>query len=161
MSTEIANIEDIGVDVDEMDEYMASLKTGIGIQERQVCICGHALVRHTKGDVAGYCNYGKAWCDCTEPIPVLDPDDLRPFVYSTTGVGKKHALAKALYTLRKNGKSARWLIERVCFRCGSEGQTVFPTALTRDKRIARGSGYTNALLCRECVEALGGYPGYY
>lgn len=161
MSINNAVIEDIGIDEEEMDNYMTSLKTGIGIPERQICICGHALLRHTKSEVAGYCNFGKAWCDCNVPFPVLDPDDLRPFIYSTTGVGKKHALAKGLHTLRKNGKAARWLIERLCFRCGSESGLVFPTALTRDKRIASGSGHTNALLCGECVEALGGYPSYY
>jgi hypothetical protein len=161
MSDESANLGDFGIKDEEMDTYMESLKSGVGNPARQICICGHSLSRHTKSEVSGYCNVAKAWCDCSEPMSVLEPEDLRTFVFSTSGVGKKHALAKGLYALRKNGKTARWLIERLCFRCGAEGRIVFPTALTRDKRIARGSGHTNALLCESCVNALGGYPTYY
>ncbi len=161
MGDEIASLTDLGIQEDEMDAYMESLKTGVGNPARQICICGHSLSRHTKSEVSGYCNVAKAWCDCAEPMSVLEPEDLRTFVFSTNGVGKKHALAKGLHALRKNGKTARWLIERVCFRCGAEGRTVFPAALTRDKRIARGSGHTNALLCEPCVNSLGGYPTYY
>jgi hypothetical protein len=161
MSDEIASLRDLGIQDEEMDAYMESLKTGVGNPARQICICGHSLSRHTKSEVSGYCNVAKAWCDCAEPMSVLEPEDLRTFVFSTNGVGKKHALAKGLHALRKNGKTARWLIERVCFRCGAEGRTVFPAALTRDKRIARGSGHSNALLCEPCVNSLGGYPTYY
>jgi len=161
MSDESASLEDLGIEDAEMDSYMESLKTGFGNPARQICICGHSFSRHKKLEVYGYCNVAKAWCDCSEPILVLEPEDLRPFIYSTNGVGKKHALAKGLHTLRKNGKSARWLIQRLCFRCKVEGQIVFPTALTRDKRIASGSGYSNALLCESCIIALGGYPSYY
>jgi hypothetical protein len=161
MKDDSASIEDIGIHLEEMDKYMDLLKSGVGNPARQICICGHSLSRHTKSEPSSYCNVAKAWCDCAEPLPVLEPEDLRTFVFSTNGVGKKHALAKGLHALRKNGKSARWLIERLCFRCGVEGRTVYPTALTRDKRIARGAGHTNALLCESCVNALGGYPTYY
>ena len=161
MKDDSASIEDIGIHLEEMDKYMDSLKSGVDNPARQICICGHSLSRHTKAESSSYCNVAKAWCDCAEPLLVLEPEDLRTFIFSTNGVGKKHALAKGLHALRKNGKSARWLIERLCFRCGVEGRTVYPTALTRDKRIARGAGHTNALLCEACVNALGGYPTYY
>ena len=161
MSDEAASLEDLGIQVDEMNSYMNSLKTGIGNPARQVCICGHALARHTKTEVTGYCNVARAWCSCSEPLPVLEPADLRTFVFSTSGIGKKHALAKGLHALRANGKTARWVIERICFRCGAEDQRVFPAPLTRDKRIANGSGNTNALLCEACVHVLGGYISSY
>lgn len=161
LSTESASLEDFGIQEDEMDTYMESLKSGVGNPARQICICGHSLARHTKTEVTGYCNLGKLWCSCSEPFPVLEPDDLRTFVFSTNGIGKKHALAKGLHALRRNGKSARWIIERVCFRCGEEGRTVYPAPLTREKRIASGTGHTDALLCDACVLALGGYTSHY
>ena len=144
-----------------MDKYMESLKSGVGNPARQICICGHAIARHTKAETHTYCKLGRLWCSCREPIPVLEPDDLRAFVFSTSGIGKKHALAKGLHALRKSGKTARWIIERFCFRCGREDGTIFPSPLSREKRITNGSGYTNALLCETCVLDLGGYPTFY
>lgn len=161
MSSEEASLEDLGIQVNEMNSYMDSLKTGIGNPARQVCICGHPLTRHSKTEVSSYCDVGKLWCACSEPLPALESEDLRTFAFSTSGLGKKHALAKGLHALRKNGKSARWIIERFCFRCGTEGCTVFPVPLTKDERIANGSGHRNALLCESCILAKGGFSVYY
>ena len=161
MNDRSASVEDLGIDPTEVEAHIEASKSWMDNPDKAICICGHALTRHTISETSVYCTVAKAWCSCFEPIAVLVTEDLRPFIYSTTGVGKKHALAKGLYTLRKNEKSARWLIERFCFRCKAEDQTLFPTALTRDKRIAKNSGYSNALLCEACVIDLGGYPSYY
>ena len=156
MSSEMASTDDLGIPENEMHEYMESERTGVGNAARQVCICGHALARHSTSEITSYCSVGRAWCSCAEVLPVLETDDLRTFVYSTEGIGKKHALAKGLYALRKNGRSARWIIERFCFRCGANDSVFIPAALTREKRVARGTGYSNALLCESCVVELGG-----
>lgn len=156
MSDEFATTDDLGISEQDMHQFMESERTGIGNAARQVCICGHALARHSHSDIASYCSFGRAWCSCSEIMPVLETDDLRAFVFSTNGVGRRHALTKGLHALRKNGRSARWIIQRFCFRCGSEDSLFVPAALNRDKRVTRGTGSSNALLCTTCVVELGG-----
>jgi hypothetical protein len=85
---------------------------------------------------------------------VLETDDLRPFAFNTSGMGKKHALSKGLYSLDRNGRSARWLIDLICFKCNGSSTYVTPVALTRDMRISDSSGQDNAFLCDGCIQGL-------
>lgn len=156
MSLESASTNDLGISEEEMHSFMESLRTGKGDEGRQICICGHAIARHSKSEALSSCSVGRSWCSCSQPFPILESDDLRAFIFSTDGIGKKHALAKGLYALWKNGRKARWLINLACFRCERQVSRLFPAALTREKRIAFRSGYSNALLCRECAIELGG-----
>lgn len=147
-----SGVSDFGIQDGEMDAYMESLKSGHGNPARQVCICGHLLKRHVNNQNASYCRSARAYCGCQSPLPVLEPEDLRPFVFNSEGVGKKHALAKGIHALHRSGKSARWLVELVCFKCYSEVSSVLPVAFSRDFRITDGVGYSNALLCQGCID---------
>jgi hypothetical protein len=161
MSLESAELIDLGIENKAMEELFVQQKSGIGNPARHICMCGHALSRHTKTESGGFCTVSKAWCDCSGPLAVLEPSDLRPFRFSTTGIGEKHALTKGLYKLRREGNEAKWLIDLKCFKCGATETTLLPTALTRDRRISLGSGHSNAFLCNPCIDSLGGYPHFY
>ena len=150
-------LSDIGVEHEEMSKYMEALRTGVGNPARHICICGHGVTRHHINDSTSYCKIAKSWCYCTEVLPVLEPEDLRPFTYTTSGVGKEHALAKGLFALSKLDKSARWLIKIACFKCLKEQCRLTLVSLSRELRIKKGPGFSNALLCDVCFLECGGY----
>ena len=155
MSRESAELHDFGIDSQEMQTYMNSIKTGIGNPDRQVCICGHPLSRHTNFGASVSCSFARAFCGCRYPFSVLETQDLRPFAFNTSGMGKKHALSKGLYSLHQIGKSARWIIDLTCFRCHVFSSYVIPVALTPDLRITDSTGEDNAFLCDNCIQVLG------
>ena len=95
-------------------------------------------------------------CDCSAPLPALEPDRVKPFQFASTGYGKKHALTKGLYALRKEGHKARWLIEVACFKCKATDQSIYPAPLNRVGRVTNTSGHRNVLLCQPCIDEIGG-----
>ena len=151
-----ATLQSVGVSEGEMQTYLNSLKTGIGNAENHVCICGHLMRRHESTDVGTYCAVARAWCDCSAPLSVLEPDRVKPFQFASTGYGKKHALTKGHYALRKEGHKARWLIEVACFKCKATDQSIYPAPLNRSGRVTNTSGHRNVLLCQPCIDEIGG-----
>jgi len=157
MALQVVSLADIGVEKEEMAEYMESLRTGVGNPARQICICGHGITRHHRNESNSYCNVAKSWCYCKEAFPVLESEDLRPFIYTTSGVGKEHALAKGLFALSKLNKNASWLIRIACFKCLKEQCCLTLVSLSKELRVKKGSGFSNALLCDACFLECGGY----
>jgi hypothetical protein len=155
MSAEVVTLESIGIDSIEMDRFMTSLKTGFGDEDRQICLCGHQMSRHERSDSIVYCSVSRAWCDCSHPVPVLEPEQVNPFRFATTGFGKKHALAKGVYALHKNGKTAKWLIEIHCFKCKAMDQAIYPAPINKSNKVSNSSGYRNVFLCMPCIEEIG------
>jgi len=156
MPLDSVTLSSVGVNEEEMSDYMAALGSGIGIPERHICICGHQLSRHEKWEIGFSCVVSKSWCSCTEPLAVLQPERVKPFRYSSSGYGKKHALTKGIYTLKSQGFGATWLIEINCFRCGTKNGKIYPAPIDRAGRIASESGKKNALLCFSCINEIGG-----
>jgi hypothetical protein len=81
---------------------------------------------------------------------------VKPFQFSTNGYGKKHALTKGSFILRKEGFKARWLISVECFKCKANDLQIYPAPITKSGRIANASGFNNALLCLPCITEIGG-----
>jgi len=155
MSSEEVTLEAIGIASADMQIFMTALETGIGNQDRQICLCGHQMSRHERSDSVVYCSVSRAWCDCAHPIPVLEPDQVNPFRFATTGFGKKHALAKGIYALHRKGLKARWLIEVQCFKCKASDQAIYPAPISKSNRVSNSSGYRNVFLCMPCIEEIG------
>lgn len=153
---EEATLRSIGVSDEEMDTYMNSLKTGIGNEDNHVCICGHLMRRHESNEAGICCNVSRSWCDCSAPLPVIEPDRVKPFQFASTGHGKRHALTKGLYALRKEGYKARWLIEIACFKCKTTNQPIHPAPLNRSGRVTNAPGHRNVMLCQPCIDEIGG-----
>jgi hypothetical protein len=86
---------------------------------------------------------------------VLEPDQVNPFRFASTGFGKKHALSKGVYALLRQGKTARWLIEIHCFKCKASDQSIFPAPISKSNKVTNTSGFRNVLLCMPCIEEIG------
>ena len=148
-------LESIGLSLDQMDSYMISIRTGIGDFDRQICICGHPMARHERSGEFSSCTVSKSWCACSSPLPVLEAERIKPFRFASTGFGQKHALSKGVYAMQRQGHTASWLIDPMCFKCKAEDVQIQPAPLSKTKKIIDRSGYTNVLLCMPCIEEVG------
>ena len=120
---------------------------------REICICGHPMRRHSASEQGTSCLAAKTFCPCTMPIPVLRANDHRYFTKISRGEGAKHALFQGMYASVKAGKEVNWLSEPMCFKCGKEGLLVRPIPLNRLMKISFGAGEMNLLACDICAES--------
>lgn len=85
-----------------------------------ICLCGHAMARHSEDPNTGAvsCKPSRIWCHCTRKYPVLTVEDTRIFVRMSDGYGQDHAVIRGLSALIKKGKKAEWVTEGlVCHFC--------------------------------------------
>lgn len=105
-------------------------------KERGVCACGHSMSRHYRSDYSGTwsCNPGKLYCACKDAKVVMVADDLRLFMYATTGVGAEHALGKGMLACIDKGVEFQWVVngdiaECVCSICKNVTAEPIPVSL--------------------------------
>jgi hypothetical protein len=122
--------------------------------DRTVCLCGHAMARHTIVNGVVFCKPSRMECPCKKSRAVLEVADVRKFLRSTSGGGKLHALTLGLLAHIETGKSAKWLIELQCDRCGKNDKNVVPVPVTQSGRSANYATGYDALLCKECRESI-------
>lgn len=137
-------------EVDEADAELIEKKSHP--TNRQICICGHAIARHTVTHGAVYCKPARMECPCKKPHAVLETSDSRLFIRKTDGGGPLHALSRGIRMAMTKGKSVTWLIEMRCDRCGETADRMIPTPVSQ-RGIATdyATGY-DALLCPSCRE---------
>jgi len=127
---------------------------------RQICSCGHAVDRHAVlADGSGTtCGIPKTPCGCIEIYPVIEVDNLRFFMYATTGMcyGLDHALSKGLLMSDSNDYGYRWLSgeDPVCDKCREVTPFPIPIAIDRitGKIASDGSlgNNFNRIMCQGC-----------
>lgn len=143
----------VGIDLEEaikMDTTLSTRKT----RDDRICLCGHGKTRHT--EVAGmtFCKPSKMECPCKKERLVLSVDTTRPFMRKTEGGGPMHALIRGLSALINQGKSAEWIVELKCDRCGADDVVVSPVPVTQNGIASvEATGY-DALLCQGCREVI-------
>lgn len=116
----------------------------------RICLCGHAVARHTQINGLTFCKPARMECPCKKCRPVLEADDTRKFLRRTDGGGKLHALARGIVSHVEAGKSVKWVVELQCDRCGENDENVVPVPVTQSgKATTYATGY-DALLCRKC-----------
>ena len=120
-----------------------------GPRDQRVCLCGHAVSRHTEIAGIAMCKPSKMECSCKKMRPVLRVTDLRVFLRKTDGSGPMHALGRGMATAVARGVGIEWLVEAKCDRCGAEGP-MSPVAVTQAGHAASHDTGYNALLCGEC-----------
>jgi hypothetical protein len=118
--------------------------------DREICLCGHSMGRHTVISGIVLCKPARMECPCKKARPVLVTQDVRKFIRKTEGAGAAHALTRAIRDTAANGKSVEWIVDLVCDRCGAADNNVVPVPVTQNG-IARShaTGY-DALLCPDC-----------
>lgn len=153
MDFEDVDLGKLGTSSLEMD----TLKENSRGSAREVCLCGHGISRHFKQRDAWMCMVTKIWCRCSEPLPVLQSEDLKPFMFKTTGAGPHHALTKGLHALSQKGKGVKWIIVAQCQICRQSDAAVHATPLAENNRFSVEYAKQNALLCLACLKESGGY----
>lgn len=143
------------------DTYVAGVRGERRGQNRQVCKCGHSVGHHKWVDDRGHyiCKAGNTPCRCRDPKPVIEVDNLRYFMYTTTDVGAGHALGRGMVASGANGKGFRWVEEHPkCDRCSeylSAERLPFPVAISKleDKPTRQSTGL-DEVICVECYNKL-------
>lgn len=129
------------------------------IGDSRVCICGHPVGRHAVSEVTGKTSCRPTRMDCPCPViePVVEVEDVRPFLHKTKGHGFKHALMLGFAALEKKGKSFEWIEEAGWPRCEmarTETECAggkLPYAV-RGGRLSREPADRNVLLCEAHFE---------
>ena len=119
---------------------------------RQICVCGHPVSRHTVAHGATYCKPTRMECPCKSVRAVLETSDSRPFLRKTEGSGPFHALSRGIRAAIEKGLKISWMVEMKCDRCGEEADNLFPTPVTQNGIATQYATGHDALLCRGCRE---------
>ena len=125
-------------------------KTKSGGRDRRICVCGHAMTKHTVYSGVVDCKPSALRCPCKKPRPVLEVDDTRVFLRKTEGAGAMHALSRGIYACISAGKGVEWIIELACARCGKNDSKVVPVPVSASGRASDGPTGFDALLCSSC-----------
>jgi len=143
----------IGITQREIEETLEALQESRSVRDDydpRICLCGHAVKRHTSANGYVYCKPSKMSCPCKTVRPVLEVQDIRKFLRKTTGAGPLHALSLGIASHVLENKSVKWIVDLVCDRCGDTQSPVTPVPVTQRGHAApRATGY-DALLCTKC-----------
>jgi hypothetical protein len=145
-------LEAMGLSVEEIQEAREELdsRRQRPNADRRVCLCGHAMARHTVINGIVYCKPTRMECPCKNARPVIEAHDLRKFIRATNGGGALHALTLGILSHVENDLEVKWLVDLVCDRCGETDNQVAPVPVTQSGiAVNRATGY-DALLCRKC-----------
>ena len=134
---------------EEAQKVDEELKKPKNPRDPRICACGHPMSRHTSISGTHYCKPTRMECPCKNARPVLECNDVRPFLRKTNGAGPMHALGRGLAAAAAKGIEVKWLVIMECDRCKTKTQ-VSPVPVTQ-RGIATNepTGY-DALLCAEC-----------
>lgn len=120
-----------------------------GPRDQRVCLCGHAVGRHSEYHGIVQCKPSKMDCACKKVRPVIEVSDLRVFLRKTDGQGPMHALGRGMAAATKKGIEIKWLVEAKCDRCENEGP-ISPVAVTSTLHASNYDTGFNNLLCANC-----------
>lgn len=140
----------LGLSVDEAVETDAKLKKKV-CRDPRICICGHAVNKHTVVNGIVMCNPSRMNCPCKSVRPVIEVDDTRRFLRKTTGPGYEHALIRGIAALHEIGKGMRWIEPPKCDRCSATEGRIVPVPITAGKTVAYEATGRDALLCEKCL----------
>jgi hypothetical protein len=120
-----------------------------GPRDQRICLCGHAVSRHTEIVGIVQCKPSKMDCACKKVRAVLEVSDTRFFLRTTEGSGAMHALTRGMVAARAKGVRIEWLGEVKCDKCGAVGP-VSPVTVTPNLHAANYDTGFNSMLCAEC-----------
>ena len=142
----------MGLTPDEVAEADRKIteKTKAGNRDRRICVCGHAVSKHSNYAGVLTCKPSALLCPCKKVHPVLESSDTRVFLRKTEGAGAMHALSRGIYAAIQSGKDVKWIIDLKCDRCGSTEANVVPVPVTQSGYSADYATGFDALLCADC-----------
>lgn len=125
-------------------------------RSREVCVCGHSMNFHSEVGGGFICSPAKMTCKCSKPRPVLTAENLRLFMYSTTGVGAQHALGKGILASISRDSGYAWLEDPIkCDRCLEPTDapipvSAAPTGVEKSILPIDESGTVDKIVCVGC-----------
>lgn len=139
-----------------VETYKSNLGKGLTARtrSREVCACGHSMNCHAfvDGRDVWMCSPARIDCKCTGPKPVLEAENLRLFLKSTTGVGAEHALGKGIVSSLARESAVTWLEEAT--RCDVCLEVMeFPIPISIDVatgRVTDTSSSVTKIVCVSC-----------
>jgi hypothetical protein len=149
-------LEMMGISIEEALEVDKQLtdKHKSKKKDSRICICGHAVVKHTVYGGVVACKPSALTCPCKKVRSVLEAEDTRYFLRKTAGSGAMHALSRGIINSIKTHKSVTWIIPLECDRCGRSENNVVPVPVTQSGYATdEATGY-DALLCPDCRQAV-------
>lgn len=121
------------------------------VPNRDICSCGHPSRSHyeyREGQIM--CQVAKMYCPCVQLIPVLRVSDTRLFQFKSRGSGARHALSLGVSLLLGKGGTYEEVLNRTCFACKRDSQSLAPVSMNEYRRLLDGPGPYTVLLCSEC-----------
>jgi len=148
----------LGVTLEEIEQADVD-KRKDGPRDQRICVCGHAVSKHTVVEGRGQvtCKPSAMHCPCKSLRPVLRTSDTRCFLRKTDGPGAEHALSRGMMEAVKRSKTIEWIVPIVCDRCEQPTDKVIPTPIaqgTAGVYKKNEPAAQNALLCRDCFTAI-------
>lgn len=148
------------LDLNEAQEINEVYAAPSRTNDRRICICGHAVSRHTHTKFNWVCKPGALSCPCVEPRPVVRVPNTRYFMRKSIGSGVKHALVRGVAaSIEALGKeefeqNSEWLVPEQCDVC-QKPTGLYPVRLSNGPMLfplddeAEDQGVTG-FLCAEC-----------
>lgn len=145
----------LGISLEEAREVDQALleRSKKGPRDRRVCICGHAMNKHSNYVGIVECKPTAMRCPCKKPRPVLEVEDTRLFLRKTEGAGAMHALARGMYASLSAGREVTWIVDLQCDKCGSTDKQVTPVPVTQSGYSSDEATGFDVLLCHDCRTA--------
>jgi hypothetical protein len=156
MSYVLPDLSVFNVEQKILDEDFLEARSRKRSGDRRVCICGHPMARHRSASGRIVCETARSFCLCVDAIPVIQVEDLRPFIFRTYGANRYHAFVKGVAVLRKKQRGLTWLITPQCFACKMSDTTLNVAPIGRAGYVMIPRGEQNALLCDKCFYEKGG-----
>lgn len=118
-------MSDFEVSMEDANEINEIFKRDPRSHNRNICICGHAVSRHSfdKWQNKTFCKPGQLSCPCVQPRAVLDVPNTRYFMRKSQGNGAKHALVRGVAASievlgqEEFEEKRTWLVEPKCDIC--------------------------------------------
>lgn len=148
-------LELLGINVDEAiatDKKRTETKP----RDSRICLCGHAVNKHSLDAGEVQCVPSRYWCPCKKLRPVIEVDDTRLFLRKTNGPNKEHALIRGIAASVVAEKNVKWIAEVTCDIChkGTHDAKIMPVPVTEFKTVAYEATGFDALLCEGCLEKI-------
>ena len=125
------------------------LRTRPEKRDGRICLCGHPVGRHLVTAGVTLCKPTRMECPCKKVRPVIDSDDVRPFLRKTEGAGVEHALGRGMAAAMNKGIEFRWIVDMECDRCHRQAP-LSPVPVSQAGYSSHSATGYDALLCGEC-----------
>ena len=156
---------------DEAEIEVSLAKSKVSKADPRICVCGHNARSHASQGVEDSplrdlfesrgveaCSPARQTCPCNAFRAVAESDNVRLFIFKTTGAYNSHALNKGISAAIKKGVDVRQIGDWACDACqrtlAVDNVKVGPVPLDSRQREVFAPGEYNLLLCGDCATLL-------